>query len=303
MDAQEILNILTEKLSTWMQNSVAALPNLALAVLVIWLGIFISKKIRNIVSILLKKYDYHSTLTTVMVSAIYIAGVSVTIFIALSILNLDKAVTSLLAGAGIIGLALAFAFQDIATNFMSGIFISLRKPIHVGDLVKIDGYQGRVKKVNLRDTVIQTVQGELVIIPNKIVFQNPIENFTLLGKRRFDLEVGVSYGEDLEQVKMVALNAVKDIEHLSDEHELSFFYTEFGGSSINFVIRMWVDTAEQAIYKQVGSDAIIRIKNAFDKHNISIPFPIRTIDFGIKGGTTLSEMPLHVQHGSNGSRE
>ena len=133
-------------------------------------------------------------------SSIFFSSVSLSLLY-LSILQLDKAVTSILAGAGIIGLALAFAFQDIAANFISGIFISFRKPIKLGDVVKINDYMGKVEQINLRDTIILTFQGQMVIIPNKDVFQSPIENYSLLGRRRLDLVVGVSYGDDLEKVK------------------------------------------------------------------------------------------------------
>ena len=107
----------------------------------------------------------------------------------------------MLAGAGVLGLALAFAFQDIAANFMSGIFISFRKPINIGDIVKIKDYMGKVTEINLRDSVIRTFQGQLVIIPNKDIFQNAIENYSMWGKRRIDLAVGISYGDDLDKVK------------------------------------------------------------------------------------------------------
>ena len=201
----------------------------------------------------------------------------------------------MLAGAGIAGLALALAFQDIAGNFISGIFISFRRPLHIGDIVKIKDYMGKVEEINLRDTTIRTFQGEMVIIPNKEVFQNPIENYSLLGKRRFDLSVGVSYGEDLEKVMEVTLNAVKGIVGLSEDDETTMFYNEFGDSSINFVIRIWINTPDQPEYLKVGSEAIMRIKKAYDENDIMIPFPIRTLDFGIKGGVSLNEMSLNIK--------
>lgn len=214
----------------------------------------------------------------------------IVVFIALSVLQLDKAVTSILAGAGIIGLALAFAFQDIASNFISGIFLSVRKPLYVGDIVKIKDYMGKVEEINLRDTVIKTYQGQMVIIPNKDVFQNPIENYTLLGKRRLDLNVGISYGEDLESVKSLTIQAVKDIDGLVEEEEVTMFYTGFGDSSINYVIRLWINVHDNVNILEVQSQCILRIKKVYDEHNIMIPFPIRTLDFGIKGGVSLSEM-------------
>ena len=150
------------------------------------------------------------------------------------------------------------------------------------------------KEINLRDTVVETFQGKTVIIPNKEVFQNPIENYTILRKRRFDLSVGVSYGDDLEKVRQITLDAVSDIAELSKEDDVNVFFVEFGDSSVNLSVRMWVGTTEQSTYNKVGSDAIIRIKKAYDANGIMIPFPIRTLDFGIKGGTTLSEMPVNI---------
>ncbi|MEO8962250.1 MAG: mechanosensitive ion channel domain-containing protein, partial [Ginsengibacter sp.] len=177
---------------------------------------------------------------------------------------------------------------------MSGIFLSIRKPIHPDDVVKIKDFMGTVEEINLRDTVIKTFQGQMVIIPNKEVLQSPIENYTLLGKRRIDLNVGISYGDDLEKVKNIALEAVKNIEGLSDD-PTALFYTEFGDSSVNFVLQLWVDIAGQGSFLEVKSSAIMCIKKAFDDNDISIPFPIRTLDFGAKGGTPLQEMQIKVK--------
>lgn len=223
-------------------------------------------------------------------------------FACLSILKLDKAVTSILAGAGIAGLALAFAFQDIAANFMSGILITNRKPLRVGDIVKLKDYMGKVTAVNLRDTVVQTFQGQLVIIPNKDVSQNPIENFSLLGRRRMDLTVGVSYGEDLEKVKQRTMDAVRDIPGLAPDQETTFFYTEFADSAINYTLRIWVISPEQPEYLRVQSEAIMRIKKAYDEAGILIPFPIRTLDFGINGGKALEEVAIKTVNGQMNGR-
>ena len=194
-------------------------------------------------------------------------------------------------------MALAFAFQDIASNFISGIFISFRRPLRVGHIVKVKDYLGKVEEINLRDTILQTFQGQMVIIPNKDVFQNPIENFLLLGKRRLDLNIGVSYGEDLEQVKQVTLETLKGMEHLAADEEITMFYQEFGGSTINFMLRLWIDSPEQVTYLKAGSEAIILLKKAYDKNSIMLPFPTTTLDFGAKGGLPLSDVPLHIVNG------
>ncbi|NRT12118.1 mechanosensitive ion channel family protein [Flavobacterium sp. 14A] len=293
-DLNKMSELLNDKLVSWGEMIIKLLPNIVIAAIVLVIGLYIAKFIKRLTAKLVAKISTNITLNNLFSSVVYFAFIGIVLFTVLSILNLDKAVTSILAGAGILGLALAFAFQDIAANFMSGIFISFRKPLKVGDIVQIKEYMGKVKMVNLRDTVVETFQGKTVIIPNKEVFQNPIENYTILQKRRFDLSVGVSYGDDLERVLAITHDAVKDIADLSPDDEVSVFLMEFGDSSINLSVRMWVNTPEQAVYNKVRSQAILNIKKAYDANDIMIPFPIRTLDFGIKGGTTLSQTPIQM---------
>lgn len=279
-----------DKLSSWFVEFVRMLPNMALAALVLVLGVFLSNLLKRLARRLIHRVSKQETINNLFASFIHILSICITLFIALSILRLEKAVASLLAGAGILGLALAFAFQDIAANFISGIFITFRKPIRIGDIVKLQDYMGKVINITLRDTELLTFQGQFVIIPNKQIIQNPIENYSMLGKRRMDLVVGISYGDDLEKVKSVVLEAVEKVSVRTDD-EITFFYDEFGDSSINFEVRIWIKDSEQPVWLQGRSEAIMLIKKAFDTHGITIPFPIRTLDFGIKGGEKLGDMP------------
>ncbi|MEX1189287.1 MAG: mechanosensitive ion channel family protein [Bacteroidia bacterium] len=303
MNTSEIYNLISDKLSNWLKELITLLPNLLLAAVVLVIGYFIAKVLRRIAIKISRKFSDNKTLNNLFSSIVYLFILGIVCFTALSILQLDKAVTSILAGAGIFGLALAFAFQDIASNFMSGIFISFRRPIHIGDLVKLNDKMGIVQNINLRDTILLSLTGQTIIIPNKEVFQSSIENYTTLGKRRFDLSVGISYGDNLDEVKSITLNAVKDLPGLMQDENISFYFVEFGDSSINFVLQLWVSSTKQSDYLQIGSDAIQRIKNAFNSQGIVIPFPIRTLDFGIKGGKELSEVPLSmIQKNENFSK-
>jgi len=300
MDVNNALELIQRKLINWLYALIKMLPNLLLAVLIILLGFYLSKIVSRFAKKVFSRLSHGVVITNLFGTFVYLTCIGITLFTALTVLQLDKALTTLLTGAGIAGLALAFAFQDIASNFMSGMLIIIRKPLRVGDVVKIKDYMGKVHAINLRDTVVMTFQGQMVIIPNKDVLQNPIENFSLLGKRRMDLTVGVSYGEDLEKVKDVTMNACAGIEGLSED-PTTFFYQEFADSSINFTIRLWAATPDQPDYLRVRSEAITRIKKAYDEAGIMIPFPVRTLDFGIKGGQPLSEMPLSVAN-QNGTR-
>jgi small conductance mechanosensitive channel len=158
---------------------------------------------------------------------------------------------------------------------------------------------GRIEAVNLRDTTLITLQGQRLIIPNKNVFQNSIENFSSTGKRRLDFTVGVSYGDDLEKVRSLVKECLANLPQRDMEKEVEVFYDEFGDSSINFKLRIWLNSVHQADYLHAKSEAIIVIKKTFDSNDITIPFPIRTLDFGIKGGEKIAELKLNLSNSSN----
>ncbi|HEY7214273.1 MAG TPA: mechanosensitive ion channel family protein, partial [Thermoanaerobaculia bacterium] len=123
------------------------------------------------------------------------------------------------------------------------------------------------------------------------VFENPITNYSTTGVRRIDLEVGVSYGDDLEKVRRVAVGAVEQVAARKAETDVELFFEEFADSSIHLVVRFWIDfTSKQADYLAARSEAIERLKRAFDENGITIPFPTRTLDFGVRGGEALSEV-------------
>lgn len=290
MSTNEMLSIVTEKLDAWLTALVAKLPNFALAVLVVVLSWIVAKVARSVARRGMARISDNRAVTNLFAALTYVGLLAVGLFVALGVLNLDKTVTSLLAGAGIVGLALAFAFQDAAENLISGITISVRKPFVVGDFIETNDFLGTVEDVTLRSTAIRRPQGQVVLIPNSMVFKNPLINYTETSDRRVDLEVGVSYASDLAEAKRVAIRAVEGVPGRNEARDVELFYTGFGGSSIDFVVRFWLTDAYQGSFMAARSEAIVRIKDAFDRAGITIPFPIRTLDFGIEGGATLAEM-------------
>jgi small conductance mechanosensitive channel len=207
--------------------------------------------------------------------------------IIMSIFNLNGAVNKFLATAGVLGLAVGLALQDPLTNLFSGVLMSVKDLYKIGDVVESNGFFGTIENITLRNTIIRTFNGQCVTIPNKDVIQNPLTNYYATGKRRLDLECGVSYGDDLNKVKKVALASVADLEKLDDGMAPKFYYTGFGDSSINFILHLWMPYTGDTNYLEVRSNAIMNLKSAFDEANIDIPFPIRTLNFGIKGGRSL----------------
>jgi small conductance mechanosensitive channel len=222
---------------------------------------------------------------------VFVTGV----FISLGILKLDKTVTSLLAGAGIIGLALSFAFQDLAVNCVSGLMIAFKKPISIGDLIETNGIFGTVTNIELRAVNIRNQQGQNIIIPCREILQKPVINYTTNGERRVDLRVAVSYKEDLHNVKAVLLSALSQNELRDTQKEVEIYFEEFAESSIVMSCRFWLAYNTHPQFLEARSRAIILIHKAFSENNITIPFPIRTIEF-----QSLKENELHIL--TNGSK-
>lgn len=272
----------------WLKAVVLMLPNLLMALLVLILSVITARLMRRTSDKLLIRFTHSSALNNLVGTTVYASIMVLGIFFTLSILKLDKTVTTLLAGAGIIGLALGFAFQDIAANFISGVIIAFRKPFVVGDVIDTNDHFGTIERINLRTVDIRRQTGELVKMPNRKVFESALINYTHYGIRRIDLKVGVSYAEDLDRVREVVKAAMVDIPNMIEGKDVEVVYEEFGASSINFLVRYWISYKRQTDFVYAKSEAIMRIKKAFDTHNIEIPFPITTLNFGVKGGKNLS---------------
>lgn len=285
----QALQQLVDKLTGWVQAAIVGLPNLFIAILALVLFYFGARVMRNLLGRALGRVSRNRQVNGLVTTIVYVAILIIGAMTALSILNLTGVVTSLLAGVGIIGLALGFAFQDLAANFMSGILIAIRQPFEIDDVVETNDFTGTVEKVSLRSTSLRTFQGQIVLVPNKDIFGNPIVNYSVTNKRRVDLACGVAYGDDLEKARRLAIEAVKAIDYLDKSKEVQLFYTEFGDSSINFEVRFWINFKKQVQFFQAQSDAIMKIKKSFDDNDITIPFPIRTLDFGVVGGEKLAE--------------
>ncbi|MCC9165409.1 mechanosensitive ion channel family protein [Pontibacter harenae] len=285
----EELELLWGKLETWGDEIILMLPNIFLAIILLILTFYIARVVRDWLEKAISKFSHSAAINNLVLTVLYIGMLLVGFFFVLDILNLDRVVMSLLAGVGIIGLALGFAFQDIAANFISGVIIAVQRPFGVGDMIETNDYFGVIERITLRTINIRQVTGEVVHIPNKMVFENPTVNYSIYGTRRVDLDVGVSYGEDLERVQQVVIEALQEVKNRINTRDIEVLYHEFGDSSINFKARFWISYKRQVDYVLAKSDAVIRIKKAFDANDIMIPFPIRTLDFGIKGGVKLNE--------------
>lgn len=290
----EVIDVILNKLGSWWQSAVEMIPNLAVAILVMIatfilvsiLGRFLQRFAGRVVD----SEALANLLTTIMKTALICIG----LFVSLSLLSLGKTVTSLLAGVGIIGLAVGFAFQDVAANFLAGVIMSVRKPFKIDDLVRTKGYLGFVKNLNLRNTIIENFTGQRIIIPNKAVFQSPLENYGMTGSRRVDVDVGVSYDSDLAHVEQVLRDAADGLSWRMEDKEVSFWCLKFDDSAISWKVGVWMKYPGDTGFYDANHDAHLAIKKALDEADIIIPLPIRTLD--IPDRTIDRLMPHDQQH-------
>jgi len=295
---EEPVQTIIQKLEGWLDAFIGLIPNMAATLLLLIIFLLLANLGSKLFKKLFSKASKNEALSNLFSTVTYAAILGIGFFIMLRVLGLDTALTSVLAGMGVIGLALGFAFQDIAANFISGVIMAFRRPFKLGDIIAVNDIMGKVSQTDLRVTVLETFQGQQVYIPNSDVLQGSIYNFSILEKRRIDLAVGVSYAEDLEKVEDVVLSTIKNLEGVINKDMIVFDYSEFDSSSINFNIRFWVEYPGEPGYLKMKNKAIKAIKSAFDEQDITIPFPIRTLDFGIKGGQKLSQMELNTNKGS-----
>ena len=295
-------DILMKELSGWWEGFVKSLPNLIIALIVLVISILLVNRIKIWVRNGMHRVTHNQTLIDVGSNIATAVFFLITLFIVISIMGWSEAIKTALGAAGVIGLAIGLALQDPLVNLFSGVMMSVKDYYKVGDLIKTNGYFGKIASITLRATIIEDLNGEEVVIPNKDIMQNPLVNYSHSGYRRITLDCGVAYGDDLEQAKQIVLDAIKKEVPHAESKPVQVFFTEFGDSSVNFQLRFWRAISAQGDFLGARDEAIIAIKKAFDREGITIPFPIRTLDFGVVGGVPLNEM-YPADQISGGSRD
>ena len=268
-----------EKLVSWMDVLVLGLPNFLIALLVFILTIVISRHISSLSLRLLDRSKLQASMKNLISKFVSIVIILFGIFLVLGILNLSKALNTILAGAGVVGLAVGLALQGALANTYSGIVLSYVKYIKFGDWIHSNGFEGEVVDIDLRSVTLKQPDNNMVYIPNKLVVENPIKNFSTTAQSRVILGCGVAYETDLEFARQVVLEAITASFEGVKQEDIIFIYTGFGDSSINFETRFWIDSTSSIEVARAKSQAIIAIKQAFDREDINIPFPIRTLVF------------------------
>lgn len=277
---EESLKLLTDKLQGWFELIVQNLPNIVLALVVLAAAFFTARFTSKWMRRLIDKRVPQKSISNLIANITSVFVVLLGLFLALSIMNLSNAVMSLLTGAGVAGLVIGLALQGTLSNTVSGIVLSFRKNVSLGDWVETNGYAGEVIQINLNNFIIREADNNTVIIPNKTIIENPLKNYSLTTKMRVTLHCGVGYESDLELVEELTKQTISDtLVQVDSTDEVEFYFQEFGDSSINYMTRFYIE-GESALEKFRAKNTIIKaLKKAYDRNGINIPFPIRTLQF------------------------
>ena len=278
------------------KDAITYIPKLFFALIVFLLFYFLGKIIKTYsLKFYTKIFSKNQDIARFISVSVYAVLLIIGVFLALEILGLESVLTKLLAGAGIIGIVAGFAFKDIASNAFAGFLLNMQKPFKEKDWVTIDGNFGIIKDIGWITTSIKTISGQEVFVPNQLIYNNSFTNFSTFKKRRIILQSGVSYGDDLDLVKKVAIDEISQIESLLKKQDIDFYFTSIGGSAYNFEVRFWIKFNKQTDYLNAMSEAIMRIKRRFEQENISIAYPVQTLDFGVKGGVNLFDKLIDIK--------
>lgn len=265
-----------KSLLTLIGNTIEWFPAFLTAIIVVFLTGYVANLVRQIVNKIVVRTIKSLSLRSLLIQTSYVTVWVIGILVACVIAFPDLRLGDLIGLLGLSSVAFGFAFQDIFKNFLAGILLLLQEPFRIGDQIIVQDYEGTVQDIAIRSTQIVTYQGEIVVIPNAVLFTNPVQVLTAQRQRRTDLAIGVDYNTDLRLAVDILLQAILEIEGVLAEPKPEVDGVGFGESSIDFVVRYW--TLPQKIHvRRTRTKVIIALKEACDQAGINIPYPIRTL--------------------------
>lgn len=272
------LGTLQDQLVSMGEGFIRALPNMVIGIVILLITWILAKFAVKIADRLTGKAEIRPSLKNLIDTLVKLAIWLVGLMVALTVIMPGLTPASIIAGLGIGAVAIGFAFQDIFENFLAGVLIMLREKMRIGDVIECEGITGKVEHITLRETYVRKLSGEVTLVPNSMLFKNPVEILTDEVQRRHETLAGVSYDTDLDQAAEVIRKAVEGAEGVDASKGIDVFAVEFNSSSVDFKVRWWSGSKPRDMWE--SQDKVIRaIKRALDDAGIEIPFPYVTHTF------------------------
>jgi small-conductance mechanosensitive channel len=274
------ISALLDQIQKMFNGFMSLLPNIILALIVFAVFIFIGRQIKRIVKRLTRHRRYARNLGMVLGRLAQGATVLVGLFISLSIVIPTLRAGDLVQLLGISGVAIGFAFRDILQNFLAGILILLTEPFQIDDQIVFKGFEGTVENIETRATTIRTYDGRRIVIPNSELFTNSVTVNTAFEHRRLEYDIGVGYGDDLEQTKQLMLEAIHSVDVVLKDPAPDVLVMELAESTVNIRARWWIKPPFRLDALESRDKVISAIKQKlYVEHGIDLPYPTRQILF------------------------
>jgi small-conductance mechanosensitive channel len=200
------------------------------------------------------------------------------VYLLLRILGLTQLALTVVGGTGLIGLVVGIAFRDITENFLASIFLSMQRPFQTGDLIEVAGVTGYVQQLNMRTTIVMTLDGILVQVPNASVYKSNIRNYTTNSNRREEFKIGIGYDAIISDAQEIARSVLIAHPAVLDDPEPAVLVSGLGPSTVNLCVYFWLDGSKHSWLK-VRSSVIRLVKREFQKKGISMPDESREMVF------------------------
>lgn len=236
----------------------------------------VAKWVRRLVSLAVGRTIKSASLRALAVQTSYVAVWVIGVLFACVIAFPDLRLGDIIGLLGLGSVAIGFAFQDIFKNFLAGVLLLLQEPFQIGDQIRVGDFEGTVEEIAIRSTQIRTYQGERIVVPNSIIFTCEIQVLTALPHRRTDLPVGLDYNTSLPHAAELLRETATTVEGVLSNPAPIVDVVGFGDSAINFVVRYWTQPTRAEILR-AQTRMIMALKQACDRANINIPYPICTV--------------------------
>jgi small conductance mechanosensitive channel len=268
-----------DKIQSMINGFIALLPNIVLGLIVFIFFLFVASRIKALVKRLTRNRRSARNLGLVLGRVAQGLTILIGLFIALSIVIPTFQAGDLIQLLGISGVAIGFAFRDILQNFLAGILILLTEPFQIDDQIVFKGFEGTVENIETRATTIRTYDGRRIVIPNSELFTNSVTVNTAFDNRRLEYDVGIGYGDDIDQAKQLMLDAMHSVNEVLKDPAPDVLVMELAGSSVNIRVRWWVHPPRRADNLISRDKVITAIKKTLVANGIDLPFPTQQILF------------------------
>ena len=262
-----------------LNDFIIQLPNLVLALIVFVIFFLIARAIKRVVKNLTRDRREARNLGMVLGRLAQGATILIGLFVALSIVIPSLRAGDLVQLLGVSSVAIGFAFRDILQNFLAGILILLTEPFQIDDQIVFKDFEGTVENIQTRATTIRTYDGRRIVIPNSELFTNSVIVNTAFGHRRLEYDIGIGYGDDIDEARRLILEAMHQTNGVLEDPAPDAIVVALAGSSVNIRARWWVAPPRRADVLIMQDRVLTNIKNTLTAHGIDLPFPTQQILF------------------------